>query len=197
MPEYIVKTIHDRNLVIEADKYNFNATENAYEFFKKDERADTRKVATVLYSPEILAVVENDTEKADFYDVYDLNAEDNEDECDDTCLDCRLEEFTRSDTFFDEVYSIIDAYYSKDNQDEPAECPCSETAPAQPEPSIPYPIEHWRFEDGTEWYGFWTPKGFVNFAEEVWAEDGRLSQISNPEQTWAYINMTGATRLED
>ena len=166
MPEYIVKTIHDRNLVIEADKYNFNATENAYEFFKKDERADTRKVATVLYSPEILAVVENDTEKADFYDVYDLNAEDNEDECDDTCLDCRLEEFTRSDTFFDEVYSIIDFYHSKDNQDETAECPCSETAPAQPEPSIPYPIEHWRIRMGTSGGVFGPPRGFRQLRNE-------------------------------
>ena len=193
MPEYIVKTIHDRNLVIEADKYNFNATENAYEFFKKDERADTRKVATVLYSPEILAVVENDTEKADFYDVYDLNAEDNEDECDDTCLDCRLEEFTRSDTFFDEVYSIIDFYHSKDNQDPPTGCPCSESTPAEE-----YPIEHWKDKHGKEWWGFRTDEGFVHFVAKIDAEDGRLTQISDPSlRGWDYLDLTGATRLED
>ena len=34
MPNYIVKTVSDRNLVIEADYYRYNAVEEVYEFSK-------------------------------------------------------------------------------------------------------------------------------------------------------------------
>lgn len=72
MPEYIIKTENDRNLVIEADRYNYNATEGNYEFFKKDDKADTQKVATVA-NRTFLAIVEKNAGKADFYDHYDVN----------------------------------------------------------------------------------------------------------------------------
>ena len=78
MPQYIIKTVRDRNLVIEADRYNYNATEETYEFFKKTENADTLRVATVPRSPEILAVVQDEVEQADFYYVEDWNDEDEE-----------------------------------------------------------------------------------------------------------------------
>ena len=194
MPEYIVKTIHDRNLVIEADKYNFNSIENAYEFFAKDgEGLGLVKVATVPGSPEILAIVENDAEKADFYYVDDWNEEDDEDDsededdedCDETCLDCRLDEFVGSDTFFDAVSSILGFYLS------PAD---TETEP----PAEEYPIEHWKDKHGKEWWGFRTDEGFVHFVAKIDAEDGRLTQISDPSSGgWGYHDLTDATRLED
>ena len=122
MPQYIIKTVRDRNLVIEADRYNYNATEETYEFFKKTENADTLRVATVPRSPEILAVVQDEVEQADFYYVEDWNDEDEEDiedgdVYDETCLECQLNEFTQSPTFFESLSSIIDFYHSKDNQE--------------------------------------------------------------------------------
>lgn len=202
MPQFIVKTIHDRNLVIEADKYNFNSIENAYEFFAKDgEGLGLVKVATVPGSPEILAIVENDAEKADFYASYDWNEEDEEDdnedgECDETCIDCRLGEFLECNELFDRVYNIIDGYHKYNQEDAPS-CPRSETAPLQPEPSVPYPIEHWKTKEGEKWYGFWTTRGFVNFSVRDYAEEGRRHHISNPDQGWSYLDLTGGTRLED
>lgn len=212
MPNYIVKTTRDRNLVIEADYYRYNAAEEVYEFFKNDQSpacgyansgghsnlarssaSGSQKIATVPRSPELLAIVTNESEQADFYYVEDLNEEDeedieDEDECDDTCLDCRLEEFTQSDTFFDEVYSIIDFYHSEDNQ-EPAECS---------EPHLEYyPIEHWKDKSGTEWWGFHTDKGFVHCCSEDFALTCRQVQIDNPSEDWSYLDLTGATRLED
>ena len=156
----------------------------------------SQKIATVPRSPELLAIITNESEQADFYYVEDLNEED-EDDCDDTCLDCRLEEFTQSDMFFDEVYSIIDFYHSVDNQDEPTACPCSATAPAQPEPPIPYPIEHWKDKGGDEWWGFWVNGRFVNFGSKRSAEFGRGQQLNNTDELfWSYRDLTGATRLE-
>ena len=193
MPEYTIKTVHDRNLVIEADRYHYNATEEAYEFFQKDEKYDIRKIATVFRSPEILSIVENDAQKSDFYYVDDWNEEDDEDDsededdedCDETCLDCRLDEFVGSDTFFDAVSSILGFYLS------PAD---TETEP----PAEEYPIEHWKDKHGKEWWGFHTDEGFVHFATKIEAEESRLIQISDTSsEGWAYLDLTGATRLED
>lgn len=84
MPEYIIKTVHDRNLVIEAEKYNYNATEHSYEFFAKDgDGMGLVKVSTVPYSPEILAIVKEESEKADFYDRHIVNEEEDETDSDD------------------------------------------------------------------------------------------------------------------
>lgn len=201
MPEYIIKTDNDRNLVIEADRYSYNATEGTYEFFKKDDKADTQKVATVT-NRAFLAIVEKNAEKADFYEHYDVN----EDEKDDVCNDCLLEQFVTSDTFFDEVYNIIDFYHSPDNQeDTPPEAiqpvPVPETSvvvPDVPKEKYPiYPIEKWKTKEGHVWYGFHTKAGFVNFSFLSDAKNGRETQINTPDTFWSYIDLIGATKLED
>lgn len=184
MPEYIIKTDNGRNLVIEADRYNYNATEGNYEFFKKDDKADLQKVATVT-NRAFLAIVEKNAEKADFYDRYDLNEGNNTNEC-------LLEQFVKSDTFFDEVWNIIDFYLSPDNQDED---------PSVTIPDVPveqYPIEHWRDKYGSEWWGFWNHKGFVHSSTRDSAEENREREKNNPGgELWSYLNLTGATRLEE
>lgn len=113
MTEYIIKTDNNRNLVIEADRYQYNATEGNYEFFKKDDKADTQKVATVT-SRAFLAIVEKNAEKADFYEHYDVN-QDEEDETDDVCLDCRFAELLESEDFWNAVWEIVEAWHEPDD----------------------------------------------------------------------------------
>lgn len=115
MPEYIVKNDRDRNLVIEADRYNYNATEETYEFFKKDDKADIQKVATVT-SRAFLAIVEKNAEKADFYEHYDVNTE--QDDTEDVCLGCQYADLLGSDSFFEAVANIIDCYHNPANQED-------------------------------------------------------------------------------
>ena len=74
MPTYVVKTINNRNLVIEADSF-FRNRDNVYMF--DDENGDT--VAEVPRE-NIFAVVETDAEQEDFYFVDDANDPGPEDE---------------------------------------------------------------------------------------------------------------------
>lgn len=120
MPEYIIKTGNNRNLVIDADRYNYNATEGNYEFFKKDDKADTQKVATVT-NRAFLAIIEKNAEKADFYEHYDVNKE--EDYTEDVCLGCQYADLLGSDSFFEAVANIIDAYNSPEYPDDPTNAP--------------------------------------------------------------------------
>ena len=186
MPDFIAKTHEGRNIIITADRFEINNFGN-YVFFTNG------NIVASVNGPSVLVVSEFDEAyQADFFN-DEPDEDETEDDHDDTCLDCRLEEFTQSPTFFDEVYSIIDFYFSKDNQ-EPAACPCAETAPA-PEP---YPIQHWKDKDGDEWYGFWVKGGFVHFSTKASAEFGRGQQIKNTDEPfWSYKDLTGATRLED
>ena len=192
MPKYIVKTVDYRNLVIEADRYSLDPTERTYEFFAKDgdgSRA-TKKVATVFFNPELLAILEDKAGKADFYNRYDVNKK--EAETDDACLRCRFLEFLQDPEFFDEVYSIIDFYHSPDNEDEPAQ-----TVPGPGVPAEKYPIEHWRDKDGDEWWGFHTDEGFVHCESESFAQTCRECHLEDPVPLWSYLDLTGATKLED
>lgn len=174
MPKYIVKTINDRNLIIEADKFRLSPSpDSVYEFF-----IGGNIVASVPL-PNVFVVADDAVEKGDFYFHDDLDLdEDDEDEADheDTCLDCRLDTFLESEAFFDEVSSIVD--FLK-NEEEPED-----------------PIQKWVKGDYVE-YGFQTPKGFVNFGPyKNRAEDG-LKQYQKGESNWAYLSLTGYTQVKE
>jgi hypothetical protein len=208
MSEYIVKTIHDRSLVIEAEKYSFNNTENAYEFFAKDsEGLGLVKVATIPYSPEILGIVKEESEKADFYDYYDVNEKEEEEE---ECIGCRYGDLLGSKSFFEAVADVIDYHLGSGNEEagevsQPPETQNS-SQPTQVDPTLtavtdkvnddPLPIEHWKDKYGREWWGFPTPYGFVHFSEKEYAEEAKQQIIEDP-MGWSYLDLTEATKLED
>lgn len=198
MSEYIIKTDRDRNLVIEADRYNYNATEETYEFFKKDDKADIQKVATIP-NRAFLAIVESEAEKADFYEHYDVNEE--EDDTEEVCPGCQYADLLVSDAFFEAVANIIDCYHNPAHQeDTPPEAiqPVPVAQAAIPDvPKEEYPVEHWKDEDGKDWWGFHTSKGFVNFIKKKHAEEGRESQIVNPDSLWVYLDLSKAIKVED
>jgi hypothetical protein len=103
MPEYIVKTFKNRNLVIEAD--HFEATNGAlYSFFKEGILVASVPVHAVF------AVVEEVAFREDFYSVDDLD----EDDTDDVCKDCRFSEFLDSEEFFNTVYDAVEVILSDD-----------------------------------------------------------------------------------
>lgn len=218
MPEYIVKTGDGRNLIIAADYYKQDTSSAVYNFYKS---AEVSKKAPVLVGSvnahAVLAVLEfEDAYQADYDNADPL---DDEDDHDDTCLDCRLDNFVESSAFFDSVWSIVDFYLSPDNQDDPSGPEIGEPstllgnprtdipAPSFPVPEIPtavpdqvneekYPIEHWRSKNDTEWWGFNTPNGFIHFTSKQNAEDTR-GVVEQDSTGWAYLDLTGATRLED
>lgn len=199
MPEYIVKTGEGRNLIIAADYYKQDTSSAVYNFYKS---AEVSKKAPVLVGSvnahAVLAVLEfEDAYQADYDNADPL---DDEDDHDDTCLDCRLDNFVESSAFFDSVWSIVDFYLSPDNQeDAPSEdetaFPVPETPTAVPDQVNEPEIEHWVNGD-KEWYGFQTPDGFVHFSDKGYVEDG-LRQYREGYDGWSYEDLTGYTRLED
>ena len=110
--EYIIKTPEDRNLVIEAEKYERDQ-HGDYIFHSKE----GTKVATVNQRL-VFAVVQKEAEKSDYYWVYDWNEEDaKEAEHDDVCIDCRNQELFESEEFFNAVYDIVESLLSDDTDD--------------------------------------------------------------------------------
>jgi hypothetical protein len=109
--KFTVLTPNDRNLVIEADRFEPNNTD--YVFLK-----DGSVVGSIPRSPSVFAVVNQEAEKADFY-FADHQDDDTyappvcectpefDDETDDVCLDCRFEEFLESQEFYNAVADII------------------------------------------------------------------------------------------
>lgn len=89
MPKYLVLTHNDRNVVIEADRFEVGS--GTYVFF-----TDNKLVASV--DSHVLGVVESaNAFKDDFYD--------------DVTND--LEDFVESDLFFDKVLDIVDGYHQE------------------------------------------------------------------------------------
>ena len=111
MANFIVKTHNNRNLVIEADDLVVGVDE--YLFYTAH-----KILASVPKHPSILAVLEEDAEADDYYVDYD---DSDEDETDDVCLDCRLEEFLDSDSFVDTVLRIVNAWREANDEDLPKE----------------------------------------------------------------------------
>lgn len=192
-----------RTLVIEADYFEFDG-QGSYAFYKKNEVAKKAGIlVSLVNSRDVLAVLEEDAYQADYIFNPDDGTEAGEkDDNDETCLDCKLENFVKSPTFFDEVSSIIEYYKTVDAPcDDPdtGACDCDPgTCPydSPPAPAEPYPIEHWQDKDGKEWWGFFTEKGFVHFNDKTWADDGRERQIKEPDEYWGYCDLTGGKRLD-
>ena len=124
MPKYIVKTINDRNLVIEADGYISRG--DHFEFFVRKDETSTTVGSALKHS--VFAIVENDAIKDDFYYFDDATPGEDEDE-DDVCLDCRFQEFLESKEFFDQVDSIVEFWHGGSKQDEPTEAEPPQEAP--------------------------------------------------------------------
>jgi len=106
MSEFVVKTINDRNLFIEADSYDNNHNPDVYDF-----RSEGKLVASVNVHAA-LAVIKKENDKADFYFHDDLT----EDETDDVCDECRAQE--ESDAFFDKVWDIISLWHEPHLEEE-------------------------------------------------------------------------------
>jgi len=191
MPDFVIKTHNDRNIVIEADRYEHDATEHAYAFFKKDAEGNTTRVATLRTPSDAFLIIENSAEKADFYFRDDEGVDPVEE---DDCVECQLADeygdLLESEVLWNAVWDIVEAYHEPDE-------PASETGEQVSDSSAKVdPIQHWRDKDGEEWWGFQTPKGFVHFGYENFARDGYDQHQEHPETTWAYLDLTGATRLD-
>ena len=184
MPEYFVRTNSDRVICIEADDCLIDRLSGIYTF-----RKDEKPVASFNYHA-VLAIMQKSAFQGEF------SAIDDEDDSDDVCLDCRLQDFLKSEDFFGEVWDIVEAWHAPD-EDTPPE---AEEPVPQAKGSIDptYPVEHWKNEKtGQEWWGFQTPKGFVHFSSEKLAEDSRQNVIEDLGVGWNYQDLTGYTKVED
>jgi hypothetical protein len=113
MPDFIVKTINDRNIVIEADSFAFFNVGRPpiYEFWKKREDGTYKIVASVPLSPEILGVVEESAVQSDHYSYFDWNEEDEKENAENY-------DFLEDEDFVDAVLALIDSWH-KGPDDEP------------------------------------------------------------------------------
>ena len=64
MATFIVKTINDRNLVLKADKFVYLPNPNVYEF------SNGERLVAHVQGRDVLAVTEEETWEADFYDHF-------------------------------------------------------------------------------------------------------------------------------
>lgn len=178
MPDYTVKTHDNRNLVIEADSYNFEPSSFSYEFVKKGKHIATVPAAGVF------TIVLNDNVKSDYYWVYDWNKEDEKEAAEeDLCTDCQTAELLESDVFWGAVWEVVEAYHAPDSD-----------FPTPTQNLDPYPIEKWEDKYGTTWHGFHTPKGFVHFSTYVDAKEGVKSQLEDENAYWHYLDLSTSTK---
>jgi hypothetical protein len=193
MPDYIVKTHEGRNLIITADEYSYDGKAELHLFL-----TNHKVVATVPFNAAFSVAEYDDAYQADY---HNDDSDPLEDEA--PCLCNALDDFSKSETFFDTVVSIIEYYHNviaKETAEAPVQaCPVPETPTAVPDVQTEqYPIEHWRTVSGEEFYGFWVGGKFVHFTYKDTAELGREDQINKPESVvWAYKDLIGGTRLED
>ena len=185
MAKYIVKTINDRNQVIEADRFSLRSS-STYEFI-----AGGNLVASVP-AHNVFAIVQWDADISDYY-FSDHDLDDNfnrpfsghsnlarsanspEDDTDDVCIDCRNEELFDSQEFFN---AVADVFYALTEPDD------EESNPPEPSNHATAPKVEKRFTDMVE-YGFVTPKGWVGFSDEKSALEG-AQQYANGHTSWAY-----------
>jgi hypothetical protein len=184
MPEYFVRTNSDRVICVKADSYGLDYTQRFFDFKKGG------NVLASFNTLDVLAIIDEEVFQGEF------SAIDDEDETDDVCLDCRLQDFLESEDFFGEVWDIVEAWHAPDEDTPPeAEEPIPQ-AKGSIDPT--YPVEHWkRYVTGDEWWGFQTPKGFVPFSFKDSAERNRHNVIKDLDGDWAYTDLTGYTKVED
>ena len=93
MPEYLVTTHDNRNLIVESDYFEHNNSDS-YDFFTKEE-GKTRVLVASINAHSVLGVVEyEEAFKADFYDDGP--------------------NLLGSEDFFKPVYDIVDSYHEPD-----------------------------------------------------------------------------------
>ena len=182
MPEYLVTTHDNRNLIVESDYFEHNNSDS-YDFFTKEE-GKTRVLVASINAHSVLGVVEyEEAFKADF---YDDGPED--DEPSDICLGCEFKELLGSEDFFNAVYDIVDSYHEPDG----------------PEPLTVFKATVKGNGNPTPQWGFWfedKEKGsvFVNFSEKEYAEEGLEAhkKLSNPEGFWGTHPLSNVIPVEE
>ncbi len=94
MPEYLVTTHDNRNLIVESDYFEHNNSDS-YDFFTKEVIGKTRVLVASINAHSVLGVVEyEEAFKADFYDDGP--------------------NLLGSEDFFNAVYDIVDSYHEPD-----------------------------------------------------------------------------------
>jgi len=166
MAIYIVRTFDGPDLAIKADYYNTGG--DTYEFRKKD--GDTNITVASVNLHSTLAIIEEDSFQGTI---------DDETDSDDTCLDCRFQEFLESEEFFNEVYGIVEAYHSPDDY--------GDVPDPLPEPLTIYKATTPKFPEGA--WGFWyadEKKGdvFVPFGVARSSAVAGLKRHNNGERGW-------------
>ena len=176
MPDFIVKTSEGRNIVIAAERYSLDRDTAVYNFFKDGETVGS------VNAHAVLAVLDfDDAFRADFFN--DSDEDETGDPCDGSCLDCRLEDFSKSETFFDSVNSILDFYFNTNDEAEPAEAPACGCCPVPSTPTAvpdqvnePLAKVEFRNYDGYPSWGVSTENRFIPFGD---SEAGRASAEEN------------------
>lgn len=101
MATYIIRPFDGPDFAIKAERYY--STGDVYDFYNGVDEKRTLVASVNVHST--LAVFEEDA----FEGIID-----DEDDSDDTCLDCRFQEFLESENFFSEVFDIITAWHEPD-----------------------------------------------------------------------------------
>lgn len=177
MSTYTVKTIDDRNLVIEADSLKFGSNGSEDYVFHAD-----GKVVALVPRHNVFAISADKADKADYYySDHELDDRYNPD----------FGEFLESEAFFDAVVGVLDVTLEPD--DDAPLLPAPDAA--DPEPKIEQRYVSTR--EATEW-GFETPSGWVGFgggsSKDV-AESGLKSYL-NGARGWLYDNIEDAEVIQ-
>ena len=177
MPEYLVTTLDNRNLIVESDYFEHN-NPGSYDFFTKEE-GKTRVLVASINAHSVLGVVEyEEAFKADF---YDDGPED--DEPSDICLGCGVKELLGSDDFFNAVYDIVDSYHEPDG----------------PEPLTVFQGQY----KGSKSWGFWffddkrEVRVFVPFGDRDHAEHGLQRHKDGERRNWGTWPLSETTPVEE
>ena len=129
MPNYIIKTRNNRNLIIEADEVSVDRTQYIFRTKREEGRYVVVGFANVN---EVLLVTEDGLDKADFYfSDHEIDEAFNREhehsnaartaETDDVCLDCQNEELFESEAFWNAVWdiaSLVSEAYHDNGPDE-------------------------------------------------------------------------------
>ena len=181
-----------RVTVIEADSYAL-LSNGEYAFTNKTEEPGAEHKVASVNAGATFAVIEDDAFLGSFYpDDEDLDDDENED---DICLDCRIDELLESEDFYEAVVGVIESHCGGgDAEDTPLEA-----EPPVPEvPGVPK-VNHYRYKDGAEFWGFVAPEDptqIVDFSQETYAKTG-ASAYSQGCRAFFTIPVSETTLVED
>jgi hypothetical protein len=185
-----VARVKARVLIIKADWYE-QANSGDYHFFEGDKVK--RNLVASVPDRDVFSIVETkEAYQGDF--ITDLTDDENPDE--DICLDCQYHDLLESEAFWDKVWDIVDSWHEPD-EPETAEPRPELASGASPTTSIISEVEHWKDLNGTEIWGFHTPKGFVDVYTKQSAVECREQYIQG-YRNWGYLtDMSGYTKVEE